>query len=72
MPASAAYKLRAQIAAHKSHGKPDDDPAVVTARQDLKALRLEEYVRKVVSEAPPLTDEQRDRIAAILRAGGGI
>jgi len=27
----------------------------------------EEYVRRVVDEAPPLTPEQRDRIAALLR-----
>jgi hypothetical protein len=28
-----------------------------------------EHIRKVISEAPPLTLEQRDRIAAILRSG---
>jgi hypothetical protein len=31
---------------------------------------LEEHVKYVVAQAPPLTDAQRDRIAAILRAGG--
>ena len=31
--------------------------------------RLAEHVRKVVDAAPPLTAEQRDRIAAILRGG---
>lgn len=47
-----------------------DDPELAQARLNLRALRLEEHVRKVVTEAPPLTDEQRDRIAAILRGGG--
>lgn len=31
--------------------------------------RAEEYIRRVVAEAPPLTDAQRDRLAALLRAG---
>jgi hypothetical protein len=30
-----------------------------------------EHVQKVLAEAPPLTDEQRNRIAALLRVGGG-
>ncbi|MDF3305612.1 hypothetical protein P3H15_11330 [Rhodococcus sp. T2V] len=46
-----------------------EDPELVAAKQDLKALRLEDYVARVVAEAPPLTVEQRDRIAAILQAG---
>ncbi|MBM0128062.1 hypothetical protein [Pimelobacter simplex] len=48
---------------------PDAD--VTDLRRQLKAERLEEYVNKVVSEAPPLTREQRDRIARLLLAGGG-
>ena len=61
---------RARIAG-MTRSRPADDPDLLAARQNLKALRLEEHVRRVVSAAPPLTDEQRDRIAAILRAGGG-
>ncbi|WP_156442349.1 hypothetical protein [Mycobacterium sp. IS-1556] len=30
---------------------------------------LSEHIARVVAEAPPLTAEQRDRIAAIIRAG---
>jgi hypothetical protein len=50
-----------------------DDPDLIDARRRLKALRLEEHVARVVAEAPPLTAEQRDRIAALLRpsARGG-
>jgi hypothetical protein len=32
--------------------------------------RLVDFISKVVAEAPPLTDAQRDRIASILRGGG--
>ncbi|GJO25672.1 hypothetical protein NJB1507_29330 [Mycobacterium marinum] len=63
------FHERARVGA-LSRSRSDDDPELVTARQNLKALNLEEYVRKVVSEAPPLTPEQRDRIAAILRGTG--
>lgn len=51
--------------------RPADDPAVVEAARDLKAEALADYVRKVVDQAPPLTAEQRDRIAALLRPGAG-
>lgn len=60
---------RGRVAA-LTRSRPTDDPELVEAKRNLKALSLEEYVRRVVSQAPPLTDEQRDRIAALLRAGG--
>jgi hypothetical protein len=50
--------------------RPADDPELLEARRNLKAVGLEEHVAKVVAEAPPLTDEQRTRISALLRAGG--
>ena len=64
---------RAKVAS-LSRIRPSDDPELVEARQNLKALKLEEYVSKVVSEAPPLTDEQANKIAALLRPanGGGV
>lgn len=40
------------------------DPAVTGAR---RAVELAEHVRRIVAAAPPLTAEQRDRIAALLR-----
>jgi len=68
--ASPALRARGRVAA-LSRSRPDDDPEYIAARQDLKALVLEEYVRKVISEAPRPTDAQLARIAALLRAGGG-
>ncbi len=37
-----------------------------TAR-DLAAARLEDYIARTVAAAPPLTPEQRDRLATLLR-----
>lgn len=59
---------RARIGA-LSRSRPDDDPELVTARQNLKALRLEKYV---IAEARCLRREQRERIAELLRTAGGL
>jgi hypothetical protein len=58
---------RAKIAHTLRH---DPDADVTELRRQLKAERLEEHVRRIVDAAPPLTGEQRARLAAILRAGG--
>jgi hypothetical protein len=62
---------RGSIAADKSHGKADNHPDLVGKRQNLAALRLEQAVRKTLATAPRPSDEQLQRIAALLRAGGG-
>jgi hypothetical protein len=64
---------RARIAGLSARpNRPPDDPKLVEARLNLRALRLEEHVRKVLADAPPLSDEQRNRIVALLRFGGGV
>jgi hypothetical protein len=35
------------------------------------AVTITEHVKRVLAGAPPLNDEQRNRIAALLRADGG-
>ncbi len=60
---------RARVAS-LSRSRTDDDPALIGARRDLKAARAEDYVRKLVESAPPLTEEQRSRLALLLRPGG--
>lgn len=64
---------RARVAALsrcvKSGERAPDDPELQDAKRNLRALRLEDHVQKVIAEAPPLTPEQRDRIAVILRGG---
>jgi hypothetical protein len=44
-----------------------DDPEVLNARRDLRAARAEDYIRQLVEAAPPLTAEQRDRLAVLLK-----
>lgn len=60
---------RARVAS-LSRSRPADDPDLVDARRNLRAERLAAHIEKVVAEAPPLTAEQRDRLAALLRGGG--
>lgn len=64
------YSKRAKVAA-LSRSRTKDDPELLTAKQDLAASKLAQYVERVVAEAPPLTTEQSDRIAALLRPAGG-
>lgn len=47
------------LLAGKAGGVPEPDPADVLA----------DYVRKVVDEAPPLSDAQRVRLASLMRSG---
>lgn len=44
-----------------------DDPAVVEARRDLRAAQAEEYIKKLVDAAPPLSPQQLDKLALLLR-----
>lgn len=59
---------RARVAS-LSRSRTPDDPALIAARRDLKAARLEEYVARVVAEAPTLSAEQIDRVSVLLRGG---
>ncbi len=56
---------RARLAALTRH-HPDADHG--PARRDLRAAQLEEHIRRVVDAAPPLTADQKARLAGILRA----
>jgi excisionase family DNA binding protein len=53
-----------------SRDRKTDDPKMLAAKRDVRASRAEEYIRQLVAEAPPLTEDQRARIAALLRSGG--
>ncbi len=59
---------RARVAA-LSRSRNPDDPDLVAARQTLKAERLSEYIRRTVATLPPLSLEQRERLALLLRDG---
>lgn len=59
---------RARVASLSRSRKPDD-PDLLEARRNLRAARLADYVARTVAEAPPLTAEQRERVALLLLAG---
>jgi hypothetical protein len=59
---------RAQLAAGRRHHPDQDHTGLQT---ELKALTLEQHVRRIVDSAPPLTSDQLDRIARILVPIGG-
>ena len=60
---------RARVAS-LSRDRAPNDPEILAERQAMQAERLAEHVARVVAQAPPLTPEQRDKIANLLRAGG--
>ncbi len=61
---SAVAHHRARVANAVLRG---DDDAATEARRELKAAVLEDAIRKTVDSAPPLTNEQRTRLAKLLR-----
>ena len=64
---------RAQIA-RRSQDLPPDAPEIQQLGRELQELRFEDRVARLLDEAPPLSAEVRDRIAALLRPyalGGG-
>jgi hypothetical protein len=65
-------QLRAQIArAERIHKRTGDGSVVTELRRDYAAAKVIEFVKKTVDGAPPMTDEQRDMITALLRPSGG-
>jgi len=65
MPGSPRYE-RARVAhAVRFHGP--NASQTIDARRDLAAANLAAYITHVVDAAPPLTPEQRDRLALLLR-----
>lgn len=59
-------KERSRLARlHQTHSP--DSSEIREARRDFAAARLEDHVARVLADAPPLTHEQRERIASLLR-----
>ena len=57
---------RLAYACREDVGTPETRAA---ARRDLEALKLELAIQRAVEAAPPLTADQRTRLAAILSGG---
>lgn len=58
-------QLSSSHAARARWGKPTEDSA-----RDLAAARAEDYIKRLASEMPPLTTEQRNKLAVLLLAPG--
>ncbi|MBD3941691.1 hypothetical protein IF188_08290 [Microbacterium sp. NEAU-LLC] len=63
---TALNRAAARTGATKRHYGAND-PRTIAARQDLAALRIEEAVDRALAGAPPLRDEQVERLTATLR-----
>jgi hypothetical protein len=62
----AVAKTRSRIAVATRRGVSSE---ILDAKREHAAARLEEYIKRTVDGAPPLTDEQRTRLALLLRGG---
>jgi hypothetical protein len=62
----AAAHHRAKIGA-LSRSRSSDDPELLEAKRGLIEAQAAAYIEKVLTEAPPLTDEQRIRLAELFR-----
>lgn len=69
-PGTDARVARGRLAALTRH-RALNDPDVDAARRDLRVASAEDYIRRLVDAAPPLTDDQRSRLALLLRPQNG-
>lgn len=65
MPDTLTARSRLGVATRRG-----DAAQILDARRDLAAAKIENYIARVVADAPDLTPEQRDRLALLLRGGG--
>ena len=65
MPSTPYTKARAHYASLRAK-KPATDPEVVSARQRMQEEAIVAAIGKAMAKAPPLTDELRARIIAML------
>lgn len=70
MPSNPKWHHRARVAS-LSRDRAPDDPELQGARRDLRAAVLADHVAKQVAKFPPLTDEQAEKIAALLTTSDG-
>ncbi|CAM3429466.1 hypothetical protein [Dermacoccus barathri] len=62
---------RARLAYVSRRDLPHDATTVENARRDLNAAKLERWITETLAAAPPLSDEQRRHLAALIAPAGG-
>lgn len=65
MSTHTAWMRKRGLLARKSRDLPPDHPEIVALRTELKVDRAAEYITKLIAE--PLNDEQRTRLAELLK-----
>lgn len=60
----ALARTRSRVAVATRLGTPAE---IEAARRDHAAAKITEYIERTVAAAPPLTIEQRDKLALLLR-----
>lgn len=74
LPLSSWTSERARVASLTRSREPDDPDllaardALAAARTELQVARAQDYVQRLVDAAPPLSADQRSRLAALLLA----
>jgi hypothetical protein len=63
--AHARAKVASLARCVKNGERKPNDPEYLEARRDLKAVKLESYIQKVVASAPPLSASQLARLSAL-------
>ena len=58
-------KARSRVGVSSRQGDAD---ALLNARRELATAKLEDYITRTVDAAPPLTPEDRDYLASLLRS----
>ena len=67
MSSSKTVAHRKARVASLTRSRTPDDPEFVAAKRDLAEANIADYLEKVLAAAPPLTDEQRSRLAELLK-----
>ena len=65
-PSADVFHHRASLA-RRTQSYPPDHHKVVDAKRDLAEAKLADYIERVLSASPPFSDEQKTRLAELLR-----
>lgn len=68
VPTSPTLRERGRVAS-LSRSREADDPELLDARRSLAVAKLQAFIERELKNAPPLTDRQREDIAAMFAGG---
>lgn len=69
LPARRAELARAERAKLRNPSDPSRSEVAARLRRDYAAAKLADHIQRTVNAAPDLSNEQRDRLALLLRGG---